>query len=261
MQKLQGDNVRSAINKMEIEKERKELSKLKEEAEKAKAKAEVSGRKLELEYAKKLEMELAKLTKQWERSVQQSKEAKRKDIEKEELLKKVKKQRINIQQAKKKVLQHVIKHDKKDIKKSDVVLMQGSNNEGVILEIRKTKALVNFNGLKLQVDLSDLIPVQKSIDEPHKKTYHSDMIKRSSSFDRELDLRGLYVEDAMRTVELFIDEALMANAEELRIIHGMGTGSLKRAIHPYLRKHNQVAEFHHPEQHDGGKGVTIVVLK
>lgn len=59
----------------------------------------------------------------------------------------------------------------------------------------------------------------------------------------EINVIGKTVSEALPDVEAFIDSAVIANLEEVRIVHGVGTGKLRAGIHDYLKKHRNVAEF------------------
>jgi DNA mismatch repair protein MutS2 len=76
----------------------------------------------------------------------------------------------------------------------------------------------------------------------------------------ELDLRGLTVDEALTIVDQRLDEAARAGVGEMRIIHGKGTGTLRRAIRDMLRKHALVQGHAEAERRDGGDGVTVVEL-
>ena len=77
----------------------------------------------------------------------------------------------------------------------------------------------------------------------------------------EINIIGKTVLDAIPDVEAFIDAAVLANLEEVRIVHGMGTGKLRAGIHEYLRKCKNVAEFRLGRYGEGETGVTIVKIK
>ena len=77
----------------------------------------------------------------------------------------------------------------------------------------------------------------------------------------EINVIGKTVLDAIPDVEAFIDSAVLANLEEVRIVHGMGTGKLRAGIHEYLRKCSNVAEFRLGRYGEGETGVTIVKIK
>ena len=77
----------------------------------------------------------------------------------------------------------------------------------------------------------------------------------------EINLVGLTVHEALPEVEAFLDSALLSNLEEVRIVHGMGTGKLRAGIHEYLRTNRNVESFRLGKYGEGDTGVTIVKLK
>ena len=77
----------------------------------------------------------------------------------------------------------------------------------------------------------------------------------------EINVIGLTVHEALPEVEAFIDSAVIANLEEVRIVHGVGTGKLRAGIHEYLRTHRNVAEYRLGKYGEGDTGVTILKLK
>ena len=72
---------------------------------------------------------------------------------------------------------------------------------------------------------------------------------------------GLTVHEALPDVEAFLDSAVIANLEEVRIVHGVGTGKLRAGIHEMLKAHKNVAEFRLGKYGEGETGVTIVKIK
>ncbi|MBM3287218.1 MAG: hypothetical protein FJY88_07700 [Candidatus Eisenbacteria bacterium] len=79
--------------------------------------------------------------------------------------------------------------------------------------------------------------------------------------ERQIDLRGRSVEEGTLEVERYIDRASLAGTPEVRIIHGKGTGKLKRAIEEFLAASPLVVSFRTGEPHEGGWGATIVSLR
>jgi DNA mismatch repair protein MutS2 len=77
---------------------------------------------------------------------------------------------------------------------------------------------------------------------------------------RELHLLGLTSDEARAAVEKFLDNATLAGHREIRLVHGKGTGALRRAVEECLRGHPLVGSFHLAEPTAGGTGVTIVAL-
>ena len=92
--------------------------------------------------------------------------------------------------------------------------------------------------------------------------------KKKLSFNRELDIRGLRVDEALETVIAYIDDALMVNAEQVSILHGTGTGALKQLVRDYLAERQKSMRrlrsgdisFHDGDIDRGGAGITIVEL-
>ena len=77
----------------------------------------------------------------------------------------------------------------------------------------------------------------------------------------EINIIGKTVHEALPDVEAFIDSAVIANLEEVRIVHGVGTGKLRTGVHEFLRTHKNVAEFRYGKYGEGETGVTIVKIK
>jgi DNA mismatch repair protein MutS2 len=82
----------------------------------------------------------------------------------------------------------------------------------------------------------------------------------SSGQGWEIDLRGLRVEESLERIEKFLNDATLDNVSPVRIIHGKGTGALRRAIGDYLANHPLVASSA-PAEAPSGDGVTVVELK
>jgi DNA mismatch repair protein MutS2 len=77
----------------------------------------------------------------------------------------------------------------------------------------------------------------------------------------EVNLIGLTVDDALEKVDKVIDRAVLSGLTQVDLVHGIGTGALRRAIQEHLREHSLVKSFEHPEVRRGGRGVTVVELK
>ena len=78
---------------------------------------------------------------------------------------------------------------------------------------------------------------------------------------KEVDLRGLTVEEALLEVDSALEEARALGLTTLRLLHGKGTGALRQAIREALRRDKRVETFADAPPHEGGHGVTVVVLK
>ena len=78
---------------------------------------------------------------------------------------------------------------------------------------------------------------------------------------QKLDIRGHLAEDALRQLEQYLDRALLSNAEGVEIVHGRGTGALRKAVHNYLKSHPQIDSYKIANEDTGGDGVTIAIFR
>jgi DNA mismatch repair protein MutS2 len=78
---------------------------------------------------------------------------------------------------------------------------------------------------------------------------------------QEINVIGCTVEQAVERVDKFIDSATLANLPQVRIIHGHGTGALRRGLGEFLRKHPMVDQIQFEAQERGGQAITVVQLK
>lgn len=110
---------------------------------------------------------------------------------------------------------------------------------------------------RVRLPAVDLVVMQERPPEPAPKPV---MLSVEHQARLELDLRGTRVESALETMDKYLDAALVAGLRQVRIIHGKGTGSLRRAVHGALMAHPQVTRFSLADQVEGGRGATVVEL-
>lgn len=84
--------------------------------------------------------------------------------------------------------------------------------------------------------------------------------RKAMEVSPELDLRGLTSDEALESLAKYLDEALLANLQKARIIHGKGTGALRTAVQKYLSENTQVKAFRLGDPSEGGSGVTVIEL-
>jgi len=158
------------------------------------------------------------------------------------------------------------------IKVGDRVFIQSFNGEGEVLSLneKRRQAEVRAGSLTLRVKYSDLLKVISPVSAAKKKEKaptkrdNVNVIKnlnRDKIPSREINLLGLASDEAITEVENFISSAVVAGFEEVKIVHGFGTGKLKAAVHAYLKKCKAVKEFRLGKYGEGEGGVTIVTLK
>jgi DNA mismatch repair protein MutS2 len=76
----------------------------------------------------------------------------------------------------------------------------------------------------------------------------------------EVDLHGMFADEAIDALERAIRSALDAGHSRLRIVHGKGTGTLRREVRDFLKYHPKVRTYQYAAPHDGGEGVTVAAL-
>ncbi len=136
--------------------------------------------------------------------------------------------------------------------------------EGKVLEDSrgKGKVKVQVGGITLIVDPHVLRPIAPG-ETPygHRHSITNDQSASGEPTPLSCDLRGKRVDEALEEVVDFLDQATLANHQQVSIIHGHGTGALKSAIRDYLRDSPYVSHFRAGELSEGGDGITVVELK
>ena len=123
---------------------------------------------------------------------------------------------------------------------------------------KKNRVLVQVEGVKMKLLVTDLIKTKR---QKQKKSLVNINLSSDESLLNEIDLRGMTEEDAREAVDRFIDETLLTGLEEIRIVHGKGTGKLRQGIGQFLQNHPQVSKFRLGYWNEGDSGVTVVRLR
>lgn len=152
------------------------------------------------------------------------------------------------------------------LKIGDRVFVKSLGGEAEILSIDEKKNTVQVQSgmLKMKADISDLRLIG-SKKQPKKQQYGARKVHTGANAavtsTSSIDLRGTTVEEAMLDLDKFIDGVLRTGLNEITIIHGKGTGALRKGIHTYLRKHPNIRTFRVGTFGEGEEGVTIAELK
>jgi DNA mismatch repair protein MutS2 len=143
------------------------------------------------------------------------------------------------------------------------IFVPSLNQDGVIQSVPNARGevLVLSQSIRLQLPWSDLRPAQKSGNPTNALIRQSGQINVSfADSDRTLDLRGKTVEEAVSELEIALDRATEQSEDRLKIIHGHGTETLKKAIRTYLSRSVYVKKWKSGSSETGGDGVTWVEL-
>jgi DNA mismatch repair protein MutS2 len=141
----------------------------------------------------------------------------------------------------------------------DSVRIKGGTSDGEIAsQLDEQHYLVLIGDLKVKVHRDELeFKAQKS--KSGRRSVHA-AHPEHQDVRREIDLRGMYGEEAVDAVDKFLDDAILAGLHRVDIIHGKGTGALRKKITDYLKSHKSIKSFRLGEWNEGGSGVTVVEL-
>lgn len=156
--------------------------------------------------------------------------------------------------------------DPKALRVGDSVKVLSLNLKGTVSTLPDSKGnlFVQMGILRSQVNLRDIEPIDEPvITAPNFNRTGSGKIKmaKSSSVGIELNLLGKTSDEAISELDKYLDDAYIAHLPSVRIVHGKGTGALRKAVHNYLRRCKIVDEYHLGEFGEGDAGVTIVTFK
>ena len=130
--------------------------------------------------------------------------------------------------------------------------------EGEIVQINANSAKIDMDGIFFTVD-------QRNLFEPRSKKQKKNALQSNHvggrEFRTELKLLGFIFDEARPEIDKFIDDAVINSLQNIRVVHGKGTGALRSKVRQYLRKNKKVDSFQSAEPNVGGDGVTVVSLK
>jgi DNA mismatch repair protein MutS2 len=152
-----------------------------------------------------------------------------------------------------------------DIKISDFsvgtfVAIKNTSTSGriILIDKEKRKAIVEVGSIKMQVDLNDL-SIDYSTKDDKPETHFQNF--KQPTIQYRLDIRGNKPDESEFEILKFIDEAYMTGQNRVEILHGKGTGALKKIVKDILGKHEKVKNYYFAPIEFGGEGITIVELK
>ncbi len=119
---------------------------------------------------------------------------------------------------------------------------------------------VRVGNMTVETRIDDLAPAHEQISTEAQEIHRRMQTRKSMNLEEEIDVRGMTVDEAIGELSKWLDDAMLAGAGHVRIIHGKGTGALREGVHDYLRKHRHVSDFSLAEMRAGGSGATEVRL-
>ena len=143
------------------------------------------------------------------------------------------------------------------LREGSFVRLRGGGISGQVLKINKEKAKVNMGEMTMVIPIADLEVTGEPLDIRTRRSIHVDTTNEDSPATR-LDLRGFKPDEATKVVELFLDKALMSSSRTVRIIHGVGTGALRKVVYKKVKEYRDIKAIEPASAQDGGEGVSII---
>ena len=151
------------------------------------------------------------------------------------------------------------KFNNSEIKIGDDVLVLGYNQRATVLDINGNNLQIKMGAMKLNIKKKE---VRKIDSEPEERTrYISTSNVSSKKVGIDINVIGKNTEEAIREIEDYMDKVILQGYDTFTIIHGLGSGILRKNIAEYLKNNRYVASFRSGGQTEGGLGATVVEMK
>ncbi len=239
--------------------ERHRLKKLIETYENMKDSLDIKRKRFKLETKEKDQFQISKYEQEVQDLIRELK--KEKNLEKAKAAaEKLKQQRKQQHEEIKEISDEVYKVELekvKDLELGQFVKFRNGSEPGKVIAMDEKKVKLEIGNMQFEVPRHDLIIANSPIEK--KTTINLDTLYTDTGIDTELDIRGYTKADAFEAIEKFIDDALMSNAvTDLKVLHGKGTGVLKRTLWQKAKEYKDIRRIWHPEEEYGGTGVTYI---
>lgn len=161
------------------------------------------------------------------------------------------------------------KIDLKTLEAGDTVYVTKLDQKGTVLSINGKELEVQLGSLKMNIKAKDCKFVAKAQKEKsglgdtgkNRSRSGNSFMSKTQEAHRDIDIRGMMVDEAEVILGKFIDDSVMAGLSQVLVIHGKGTGALRKGVHAYLKRHRNVAYFQFADMSEGGTGATLIELK
>lgn len=189
-----------------------------------------------------------------------------KDLEKsrEQIRGKIDEKNAKLSVAKKEPAKASLKPEQ--LKKGDAVKILSMGLKGTVSTLPDAKGnlFVQCGIMRSNVNVKDLVRIEEeTITTPNMKRTNNGKLRMSKSFSisPEINLLGKTVDEAISTLDKYLDDAYLAHLKSVRIVHGKGTGALRQAVHQHLKRVKYVKSYRLGEYGEGDAGVTIAEFK
>ena len=147
------------------------------------------------------------------------------------------------------------------LREGDVVYVSNLDQKGNVLAIQGKDVFVQIGIMKMTVPISSCMIVENTATIKQKEKSKPMNFVKVNSVQRQIDIRGMMVGDAEEVISKYLDDAILAGLNQVLIIHGKGTGALRKGVREYLKAHRNVEEIRIADQNEGGDGATVAQLR
>lgn len=155
-------------------------------------------------------------------------------------------------------------HKPEDFKLGDTVHVISLNLDGIVRSLpnQRGELTVQMGILQSKVKMTDveIIHEDKKPSKEHKTARYTASVNKARTIKPEINLLGMTVDEAVMELDKYLDDACLSHLNQVRVVHGKGTGALRKGIHEYLKRQSYVKSFRLGEFGEGDSGVTIVEL-
>lgn len=152
---------------------------------------------------------------------------------------------------------------KKDIKVGMQVYVPSLEQDVTVLKLpdKNDDVMVQSGIIKLKIHISKMEKSKETENTKKTKLYSSKSVNKTLDISTEINIIGMTVDEALPVLEKYIDDAYLSNVAQIRIVHGKGTGILRKAVQNYLSKHPHIKSYRQGLYGEGDLGVTVAELK
>ncbi len=261
---LERERTRAEQLANELEQERSKLTRLSSTYARMQKDLEVQRKTFKLESQERALQAEARHQKDLERSMREMREA-----ERSEEAKKI----VHAQRQQRKEREEVVQELREELNEAsakttilnrpmqagDHVKLRRGGATGIIESIDRNVVVVRMGELRMTANAKDLEAIHEQLDIRRTPSIRKNLREHEGGFKTELDVRGFRREEVLNLVQDFVDRGMIENVAELKILHGKGNGTLRKAVKEKLREYKLV-KARHPAANQGGDGVTLVTL-
>jgi len=151
----------------------------------------------------------------------------------------------------------------KNLKIGESIKILTLNQEGTVASLPDDNGemMVQAGIMKVKINIKHIRRIKEVKTKGYSSSGKNQIASRSMTVTTEIDIRGNNIEDARMELEKYLDEAYLSNLPQVYIIHGKGTGVLRKGVKEYLRKHPHVKTQRDGAYNEGGNGVTVIEFK